>query len=95
MKEFANTLRKKFKLDWQSIQAALEELETNFAVHPTSVVSIKDACSIAERYGFSFYDSLIVIAALEAGCSGLYSEDLQHGQIIEDVLIVKNPFVER
>ena len=43
------------------------------------------------RYRFSFYDSLIVAAALEAGCKTLYTEDLQHGQVIEG-LTVANPF---
>lgn len=46
---------------------------------------------IQERYRLSFYDSLIVAAALEAGCSRLYSEDLQHGQRIEG-LTIRNPF---
>ncbi len=41
--------------------------------------------------GFSFYDSLIVAAALEAGCSQLYTEDLQHGQQVES-LTFRNPF---
>ena len=44
------------------------------------------------RYQFSFYDSLIVAAALEAGCKTLYSEDLQHGQHIEG-LRIQNPFM--
>ena len=46
---------------------------------------------IHARYRFGFYDSLIVAAALEAGCNSLYTEDLQHGQRIEGVTIV-NPF---
>ena len=43
------------------------------------------------RYGFSYYDSLIVAAALEAGCTRLYTEDLQHGQQIQQLTIV-DPF---
>jgi predicted nucleic acid-binding protein len=43
------------------------------------------------RYGFAVYDSLIVAAALEAGCGTLYSEDLQHGQRIEGLTII-DPF---
>jgi predicted nucleic acid-binding protein len=45
------------------------------------------------RYRFSFYDSLIIAAALEAGCDRLYSEDLQHGQRIEG-LTIHNPFLD-
>ncbi len=47
---------------------------------------------IAERFGFSLYDSMIVAAALEVGCRTLYSEDLQHAQVIEKQLKVVNPF---
>ena len=48
---------------------------------------------VQARYGFSFYDSLIIAAALESGCTRLYSEDLQHGQQIEG-LTIENPFKE-
>lgn len=51
------------------------------------------ALDIQSRYRFSFYDSLIIAAALEAGCKTLYSEDLQHGQRIEQ-LTIHNPFME-
>jgi predicted nucleic acid-binding protein len=51
------------------------------------------ALDIQSRYQFNFYDSLIIAAALEAGCKTLYSEDLQHGQQIEQ-LTIQNPFVE-
>ena len=49
------------------------------------------ALDIHVRYQFHFYDALIVAAALTAGCTRLYSEDLQHGQQIEG-LTVENPF---
>ena len=48
---------------------------------------------LRERYGFSFYDSLIVAAALQAGCTRLYSEDMQHGQQIRG-LTIQNPFAD-
>ena len=48
---------------------------------------------IRSRYRFGFYDSLIVAAALEAGCERLYTEDMQHGQRIHG-LTIHNPFLE-
>lgn len=54
---------------------------------------IQEATKIADRYGFSFYDSLIISAALNAGCKKLYSEDMQHNQLIEKKLIIINPFL--
>lgn len=48
--------------------------------------------SLQARYPYSFYDSLIIAAALEAGCKRLLTEDLQHGQQI-DGLKIENPFL--
>lgn len=50
------------------------------------------ALDVQERWRFGFYDSLIVAAALSAGCARLLTEDLQHGQRIES-LTVENPFL--
>lgn len=49
------------------------------------------ALGVQERYGYGFYDSLIVAGALEAGCATLYTEDLQAGQRIESMELV-DPF---
>jgi predicted nucleic acid-binding protein len=48
---------------------------------------------IAERYGFSVYDSMIIAAAKGAGCTTLFSEDLQHRQVIDGTLTIRNPFL--
>lgn len=61
-------------------------------VMPSSALFEK-SLEIKERYRFSFYDSLIIAAALLAGCKRLLSEDLQHGQVIDGLKIV-NPFYE-
>ena len=58
----------------------------------SSVSLYHAALDIQLRYRFSFYDSLIIAAALEARCSRLYTEDMQHGQKIYD-LTIENPFV--
>ena len=51
----------------------------------------KRGLEIQKRYQFSFYDSLIIAAALQARCNTWFSEDMQHGQQI-DGLTLKNPF---
>jgi predicted nucleic acid-binding protein len=61
-------------------------------VFPNSAGFYANALDIRARYKYHFYDSLIVTAALEAGCETLYSEDLQHGQQIAQ-LRIENPFV--
>jgi predicted nucleic acid-binding protein len=60
------------------------------AVH-SSAALISEAIRIEGRHRLSWYDSLIVAAAIEAKCEILYSEDLQHGQRFGDVT-VKDPF---
>jgi predicted nucleic acid-binding protein len=53
---------------------------------------VEAALGIEERWSLSFWDSLIVAAAQSAGCTHLVSEDLQAGQMFEDLLVV-DPFV--
>ncbi len=50
------------------------------------------ALRVRSRYGLSFYDSLVVAGALQAACTRLLSEDLQHGQVV-DGLTIENPFL--
>lgn len=93
LKELVSVLRKKFKQDWPSIKATLNEVTSNFEIYQNDTSAIKQAYSIAERYGMSFYDSLILAAAIGDGCTILYSEDMQHDQKIENTLTIKNPFL--
>ncbi len=60
-------------------------------VSPSSALYYQ-ALDVQARYRYGFYDSLIVAAALDAGCDRLYSEDMQSGQRIEG-LKIENPFV--
>jgi predicted nucleic acid-binding protein len=66
-------------------------LKPLYTVHP-SIKLYHDALDIQNRYRYSFYDSLIISAALVANCITLFSEDIQHGQQIGS-LTIKNPFL--
>ena len=68
----------------EDVLAPLYSVQSSIRLYQASL-------DIRFRYRFSSYDSLIVAAALEAGCKTLYSEDLQHGQRIEG-LNITNPF---
>jgi len=61
-------------------------------VLPSEVILTK-AIAIQARYGFRYYDSLVVASAIAGGAKTLLSEDLQHGQSI-DSLTIQNPFME-
>jgi predicted nucleic acid-binding protein len=92
LQEFSNTLRKKFHREWSDVQAAITEICLNFEVYVNRPETVQDAISIAGRYGYTLYDSLILSSCLAIECKTLYSEDMQHKQIIDDSLIIVNPF---
>ena len=91
--EFVNVSHRKLKTPWPDIQLSLIELHENYDILVNSLATITQATRLADRYGFSWFDALIVSSALECGCDTLYSEDLQHGQLIEQSLRVMNPFM--
>jgi predicted nucleic acid-binding protein len=94
LNEFVNVARRKLNKRWEEVRRALGILRV-FCPDPAPVtIETHDrAVQIAERYGYSIFDSLIVAAALERQCETLYSEDLQAGQVIESRLRVRNPFI--
>ncbi len=71
----------------------LEQILTPLWQIMPSLALYRRDLDLQSRYGFSFYDALIVAAALESGCTRLYTEDLQHGQKI-DGLVIENPFID-
>ena len=91
--EFANVYARKLKVVWPGVEAAILEITKELSVHQTAITTVTHATRLAQRCGFSWFDALIVAAALECGCETLYSEDLQHGQVIENSLTVLNPFL--
>lgn len=92
IQELANTLHRKFKHPWKSLERVLTETIRNNTFQINNERTVLDACRVAERYGFSFYDSLIISAALECGCVVLYSEDMNNNQVIDKKLKIVNPF---
>ncbi|WP_096876524.1 hypothetical protein [Methylomonas koyamae] len=72
----------------------MEVVKAICQIDPLSVDIHERGLDIAERYGFCWYDSLIVGAALAAECDCLYSEDLQHGQVVDNQLRIVNPFID-
>jgi predicted nucleic acid-binding protein len=92
MNEFVSAFVKKLKAAWTDIIKSLDEITENYIVYTNSPITVKEACKIAQKYQFSFYDSLIISAAIECSCNILYSEDMQHGQLIEGKIKIVNPF---
>lgn len=92
LQELCNVVTRKFKFSYEQTEQCIWECSVNNKVYINSEKTILGACRIANAYRFSFYDSIIISAAIESECSILFSEDLHHGQNIEDVLTIINPF---
>jgi predicted nucleic acid-binding protein len=93
VQEFFNVAFRRFPQPMSVAEAEqylITVLRPLLAVHSSPAVYF-EALRIVEKYRFSWYDSLIVAAALEGKCEKLYSEDFQHGQKIES-LRIENPF---
>jgi predicted nucleic acid-binding protein len=93
--ENVNVCVRKLRMTKQEAFAHGRFLMDTFRMTYITDSTIALAFQISERYGFGYYDSLIVATAIEHGCGILYSEDMQDGQVIFDKLKVINPFAER
>ena len=94
VQETINIVTRKLKASPEEARQLLDNiLEPLWRVNPSRAL-FRRGLEIQARYKFGFYDSLIIAAALDAGCRTLYTEDLQHEQQIEDLTIV-NPFRTR
>ena len=94
LNEFVNVARGKLGWSWPDIEVMLALVRRQSRrVLDVSVATHEAAVALARDHRLSFYDALIVAAALEAGCDTLYTEDMQHGRKFGGLTIV-NPFIE-
>jgi predicted nucleic acid-binding protein len=94
LNEFANVSRKKLKRHWTEIETALVDIQKAATmIHPIGVETTRAGLFLARRYQLAIYDSILVAAALIARCTDLWSEDMQHGLVIEGRLTIRNPFI--
>ena len=92
LNEITNISRRKMDLSWAETRNFLLMIRGLLKVEPITIEIHDVGISLAERYQLSVYDSMIVSAALSAGCDTLFSEDLQDGLLISGRLRVLNPF---
>jgi predicted nucleic acid-binding protein len=93
LNEFASVASRKLMMTIPEVREILSTVRSVCVVKSLDVETHDLGLELAERYGFSIYDGLIVAAAVRAGCAILYTEDLQRGQVIEN-LTIRNPFVD-
>ncbi|GHU49209.1 DNA-binding protein [Spirochaetia bacterium] len=90
--EFSNIAFKKLHLSSPEINKIVDTLSNACSVLNVDIAILHKAINIKDRYGYSFYDSLVITSALECGCTYLYSEDMSDGQRIGN-LIIRNIFL--
>ena len=93
--EFHWTLTRKYRL---ADDVVFDKATNGIAALTSAVLPLKldtylEASNIRKQYNLSFWDSLIVASALQAGCTTLYTEDLNHGMIVGKKLHIVNPFL--
>ena len=93
--ESSSNLIKKLKFDEEKIEWFVESVYRRYEITGFSKKLFLLGVMIRKKYQYSYYDSLIISAALLSKCSILYSEDMQHGQLIENTLTIINPFQEK
>lgn len=84
--------RKKAGLNWEETGAFLAGVQSLCTVEDLTVQTYQVGRALAEKYQFSIYDAMVVAAALIAGCTTLWSEDMHDGLMVEDQLRIINPF---
>lgn len=91
--ELYNVLTRKRIFANAEALSIVEGLANRTLVVDIDTPKVLQAMEVNIRYGYSYWDSLIIAAALQSNCSLLYSEDMQHDQLIEGKLRIINPFV--
>ena len=94
LNEFTAVATRTLGLSFDEVREILGTVRRVCTTQPLTAEHHDQGIEIAERYRFSFYDSVIIASALSARCKTLYSEDLQHRQIVEKQLTVINPFAK-
>lgn len=87
-------LSRKFGFDDGAVTNAIESGILGIAqVQSLELTDYRMASRIRRNYCFSYWDSLVCTSALRSGADTLYSEDMQHGLVVDNRLKIINPFV--
>ena len=93
MNESSNVWFRKFGWEATKIEEHLDNIELVCDdILPVQRITINRALTLKSRYGYGYYDSLMLASALESACEIIYTEDMSDGQIINDTLKIVNPF---
>jgi len=93
LNEFTSASLRKIKISNAELDEFLDLFKSTFNVRALDKETFDTGLMVSRRYGYQHYDAMIIASALQAGCERLYSEDMQHRQIIDKRLQIVNPFI--
>lgn len=92
LNEFAAVASRKLRMAIPEIREILATLRAVCPVVAVTEETHDSGMDLAERFGFSIFDAMIVAAAIESGCRELLSEDMQDGLHVDGRLVIRDPF---
>ncbi|MCL2078377.1 MAG: PIN domain-containing protein [Oscillospiraceae bacterium] len=92
--EICNVMIKKLQMHIDEVKQIIAAVNDKCSVAVVTYDTVQLALDLKERYGYSYYDSLVLATALESGCQKIFTEDMRNGQIIENTLKIVNIFQE-
>jgi predicted nucleic acid-binding protein len=93
LNEYAHAVRRKYRREWRDLARDLEAIRDSVGgIVPVTDRANREALRLAHRYLLSFYDCVLLAVALENELQLLYSEDMQHGLVIDGTLRIVDPF---
>jgi len=92
LNEFCSVCLRKLKMPSIAVQLSIKEIFENCELCYIDMDTIQNALSLQDKYGYTYYDCLVLASAIHNNCVCIYSEDMQHKQLIEGKLKIINPF---
>ena len=92
--ELVNVCVRKLGYSRETAIAAVRMVMQLSDVSPLDREDVEQAFQLYDRFGYSHWDALILAVAVRQGCDVVYSEDMQHGQEIDGVVRIENPFAQ-
>lgn len=93
LNEFCNVVFRKKLMTDDELLSSIKFFQKYFAIIDLDSHLVIDALTIKNRHQYSYWDSLIIAAALKSNVDILYSEDMHHTHVIDNKLTIINPFL--
>jgi len=92
LNEISNVLLKKYKMSVNNVKQFISAINRKCDISLITIDTVKKALDLKEKYGYSYYDCLILASAILSECNYVFSEDLCKGQFIDGSLKIVNVF---